>query len=262
VNVSDAAQQVPCPAGYTSDARATSCYPIPVVPCPVGTFSASGNTPCNPAPIGRFISVTGATAATLCPVGTYQNATGQSACIQASQGYFVNSSGASAQVACPAGTYQNQVGQSACISAAPGFYVDSNSATGQSACPTGTTSAGAATACYPVIAVPISVAPIAAKAKNLSIWGYSAKATSLTTAMKQKTKAFVKANPKLTKIKCVGDVTGVKKSSAQVSLAKSRAMLACSYAKSLNKSLKVSYSGKQSKTSGKVVRSVLLTLAQ
>jgi hypothetical protein len=73
--------------------------------------------------------------------------------------------------------------------------------------------------------------------------------------MKKQTKAFIAGNPKLTKIKCI------RKSSAQASLAKSRANLACSYAKSIKKTLSVSSSGKQSKTSGKVTRSVLLTLA-
>ena len=261
VNMSGAIAQVACPSGYTSDARAIACYPIPDVPCAAGTFSSTGNTPCNAAPAGRYIATTGARAAISCPAGTYQNQTGQSSCLPASVGHFVNSAGAISQVPCPAGTYQNQIGQSACIAASLGYFVDSTSATGQSACPAGTTSAGGASSCYPVLAVPISGAPSALKAKSISIAGFSAKALSPTTAMKKQIKAFVTANPSLTKIKCVGDVKGVGKSSAQVNLAKSRAKLACSYAKSLKKSLSVSFSGKQSKTSGKISRSVLLTLA-
>lgn len=261
VDMSGAAQQVACPSGYTSNARALGCYPIPVVQCAAGTFSTSGNTPCNAAPVGRFVASVGAQAAVLCAVGTYQNQTGQSSCLPAAAGHFVNSSGASAQVPCPAGTYQNQAGQSSCIAASIGFFVDSTSATGQTACPTGTTSAGGASSCSPVVALPISGTPIVLKAKSISLAGYGAKVMSPTTAMKKQVKSFVTANPSLTKIKCVGDVKGVGKSAAQVSLANSRAKLACSYAKSLKKSLSVSYSGKQSKTSGKVSRSVLLTLA-
>lgn len=261
VDMSGAAQQVACPTGYTSDARALACFPIPVVQCAAGTFSTSGNTPCNAAPVGRYVAGVGAQAAVLCAVGTYQNQTGQSSCLPAAAGHFVNSAGASAQVPCPAGTYQNQIGQSSCIAASIGFFVDSISATGQSACPVGTTSAGGSSSCYPVLAVPISGAPTALKSKSISIAGFSAKALSPTTVMKKQVKNFVTANPSLTKINCVGDVKGVGKSTAQVNLAKSRAKLACSYAKSLKKSLSVSFSGKQSKTSGKISRSVLLTLA-
>lgn len=261
VDISGASQQVACPSGYTSDTRAISCYPIPVVQCAAGTFSATGNAPCTAAPAGRYVAGAAARAAVLCAVGTYQNQTAQTACIPASAGHFVNTAGAVGHVACPAGTYQNQIGQSACIAASIGFFVDSTSATGQTACPTGTTSAGGATSCYQVIAMPISGAPSVLKSKSLSLAGYSAKAMSPTTAMKKQVKSFLAANPSLTKIKCVGDVKGVGKSAAQVSSAKSRAKLACSYAKSLKKSLSVSYSGKQSKTSGKVARSVLLTLA-
>jgi organic hydroperoxide reductase OsmC/OhrA len=78
--------------------------------------------------------------------------------------------------------------------------------------------------------------------------------------MKSKTKAFVSANATMTKLRCVGDVAGVSKSTAQVKLAASRAKAACAYAKSLNKKLSVTSSGKQSKTSGKISRSVLFTL--
>lgn len=261
VDVSGAAQQVACPAGFTSDARAISCYPIPVVQCAAGTFSSTGNAPCNAAPAGRFVSQVAAQSAVLCAVGTYQNQPGQSACLPAALGHFVNSSGAVAQVPCPAGTFQNQIGQSACVAASIGFFVELTSSIGQTACPTGTTSAGGATACYPVIALPISGTPTVLKAKSISLAGYSSKTTSLTTAMKKQTKAFVTANPSLTKIKCIGDVKGVGKSAEQIKLASSRAKLACSYAKSIKKSLSVSSSGKQSKTTGKISRSVLLTLA-
>jgi hypothetical protein len=261
VDVSGAVAQQACPTGYTSDAQAIACFPIPAVPCAVGTYSTTGNTPCITAPAGRFVSVTGSTSALPCPTGTYQPSTGQSACLPATPGHFVASTGSVFQSACPAGTYQNQSGQSSCISAAAGYFVDSVGAVSQTICPEGKVSNIGAIACADVIALPIALTPIALKAKSISLTGFSAKATALTTTMKKRTKAFVSANPNLTKIKCVGDVTGVAKSSSQVALAKSRAKLACSYAKSLKKSLSVSYSGKQSKTAGKVSRSVLITLA-
>ena len=261
VDMAGAIAQLPCPTGYTSDARAISCFPIPAVRCAVGTFSTSGNTPCSPAPAGRFVSIVGATSATACAAGTYQNLTGQAACIPSSVGHFVSASGSVAQIPCPAGSFQNQTGQTSCIAAAPGFFVDATGAATQTACPEGKVSAASATSCADVIALPIAISPITLKSKSISLTGFSAKATALTTTMKKQTKAFISANPNLTKIKCVGDVTGVGKSALQSSLAKSRAKLACNYAKSLKKSLSVSYSGKQSKTSGKVSRSVLITLA-
>ena len=261
VDASGALAQQACPAGYTSDVQAIACFPIPAVPCAVGTYSSTGNTPCVSAPAGRFVSVTGATSALPCPTGTYQPSTGQSACIPATPGFFVASTGSVAQIACPVGTYQNQSGQSSCITAAAGYFVDSVGAVTQTICPEGKVSNVGASACADFIALPIAISPIALKAKSISLTGFSAKATALTTTMKKQTKAFISANPNLTKIKCVGDVTGVGKSAWQSSLAKSRAKLACNYAKSLKKSLAVSYSGKQSKTSGKVSRSVLITLA-
>lgn len=261
VDMAGALAQQPCPTGYTSDARAISCFPIPAVRCAVGNYSETGNAPCSPAPAGRFVSTVGATSATACPAGTYQNLTGQSACSPASAGHFVSSSGSVAQIPCPAGSFQNQTGQNSCIAAAPGFYVDASGAATQTACPAGKVSAPSATACADVIALPIATSPIILKSKSITLAGYGANTSALSATMKKQTKAFIAGNPKLTKIKCVGDVTGIRKSSAQASLAKSRANLACSYAKSIKKTLSVSSSGKQSKASGKVTRSVLLTLA-
>ena len=261
VDMSGAVAQTACPTGFTSDAQAISCYPIPAVPCAIGTYSATGNAPCTSAPAGRFVSITGATSALNCPVGTYQNQTGQSACLPATPGHFVSVAGSAVQVACPVGTYQNQSGQSACVTAAAGYFVDTVGAISQTLCPEGKVSLVGASSCADVIALPIAVSPISLKAKSISLSGFTAQGISLTTAMKKQTKAFIVANPNLTKIKCVGDVTGVRKSSAQTSLAKTRAMQACNYAKSLKKSLSVSYSGKQSKTTGKINRNVLLTLA-
>jgi hypothetical protein len=123
------------------------------------------------------------------------------------------------------------------------------------------TSAAGATVCVLAVALPISGNPLSLTPKSLTVKGYTANGLSLTTAMKKRVKTFVTANSGLTKLKCVADVTGVRKNTVQTKLATSRAKSACAYAKTLNKSLVVSSSGKQSKTSGKIVRSVALTLA-
>ena len=262
VDMSGAVSQQACPTGFTSDAQAIACFPIPAVPCALGSYSTTGNTPCVTAPAGRFVSVTGAITAVPCPVGTFQNQTGQSACLPASPGHYVSVTGSAVQLPCPAGTYQNQSGQSACVNAAAGYFVDAVGAIAQTLCPEGKVSLVGASSCADVIALPIAISPIGLKPKTMSLSGFSAQGISLTTAMKKQTKTFVLANPNLSKLKCVGDVTGVGKSTSQVALAKSRAKQACAYAKSLKKSLTISYSGKQSKTAGKINRNVLLTLAQ
>ena len=261
VDSAGALAQMACPSGYTSDARAISCFPIPPVLCAIGTFSATGNAPCDPASLGRFVAVSGSRAVVACQPGTYQNQTGQSSCIPASAGHFVSSSGAASQVACAAGTFQSQSGQTSCVSASVGYFVENSGALAQLPCPVGLTSAAGASACVLAVALPISGNPVSLKSKSLTVKGYSASSLALTTAMKMQVKTFVIANPKHTKLKCDADVTGVRKSSAQIKLATSRAKSACAYAKTLNKNLATSSSGKQSRSTGKIVRSVALTLA-
>ena len=108
-------------------------------------------------------------------------------------------------------------------------------------------------------AKPIAVAATAPR-KTTSIGGYAATAIAPTAIMKLRIKGLLVTNPGYTRLVCVGDVTGLRKSASQLKLAASRAKAACSYAKSQLPSLVVTSSGKQSKTSGKVVRSVGYTL--
>ena len=66
--------------------------------CAAGTYSSTGlstdTTPCTPAPPGSFVDTTGATAATLCPLGTFQPDSGQTSCVEAPPGSFVDTTGA------------------------------------------------------------------------------------------------------------------------------------------------------------------------
>lgn len=108
-------------------------------------------------------------------------------------------------------------------------------------------------------AKPIAVAATAPR-KITSIGGYAATAIAPSAIMKLRIKGLLVTNPGYTRLVCVGDVTGIRKSASQLKIAASRAKAACNYAKSVLPSLAVTSSGKQSKTSGKVVRSVGYTL--
>jgi hypothetical protein len=96
--------------------------------------------------------------------------------------------------------------------------------------------------------------------RSTAIGGYAATAIAPTAIMKLRIKGFLVTNPGYTRLVCTGDVTGLRKSASQLKLATSRAKAACGYAKSLVPSLVVTSSGKQSKTSGKVVRTVAYSL--
>jgi hypothetical protein len=104
-------------------------------------------------------------------------------------------------------------------------------------------------------AKPVAVAA-AAPRKTTSIGGYAATAIAPSAIMKLRIKGLLVTNPGYTRLVCVGDVTGLRKSAAQLKLATSRAKAACGYAKSLVPSLVVTSSGKQSRTSGAIVRTV------
>ncbi len=107
-------------------------------PCPPGSYSPTGNAPCAEAPPGTFVNTTGATQATPCPVGTYQNLAGQLSCFFAPPGTFVDSAGATQATPCQVGTYQNLAGQLSCFFAPPGTFVDSAGATQATPCQVGT----------------------------------------------------------------------------------------------------------------------------
>lgn len=102
---------------------------------------------------------------------------------------------------------------------------------------------------------PVLVATTAVK-RTSAIGGYAATAISPSAIQKLRIKGFMVTNPGYSRLVCVGDVTGFAKSAAALKLATSRAKAACVYASSLYPYLTVSYSGKQSKTTGTKARLV------
>lgn len=113
-----------------------------------------------------------------------------------------------------------------------------------------------------IVAAARPVLVTTATARRVSaIGGYATTAIAPTAVMKLRIKGFLATNPGFLRLQCVGDVTGYAKSSQALKLATSRAKAACDYAKSLHPFLIVSFSGKQSKTSGTKARLVSYTLA-
>ena len=78
--------------------------PAPPTACPTGTYSVTGTTPCTPAPPGFYVDTVGATSATACPLGRFQNVAGSVACQLAPLGFYVDVVGAAAATACPPGS--------------------------------------------------------------------------------------------------------------------------------------------------------------
>ena len=122
--------------------------------CPPGFFSATGEAPCTPAPLGTFVDSEGATEATDCPPGFYQDEEGQVSCKAALPGTFVDVSGATSANLCPLGRFQPNAAATECLlapvgayvdvegavastPAAPGFFVDEKGAAQASPCPLG-----------------------------------------------------------------------------------------------------------------------------
>lgn len=98
--------------------------------------------------------------------------------------------------------------------------------------------------------------------KISKITGFSAVGFALTTAQKTAIKKLIASGKGYLNLSCIGDVTGVKSSTFQRSLALKRAVASCAYAKSLNKYLKVKTSGRQSRVTGAIQRYVSLTLTR
>ncbi|HYI15024.1 MAG TPA: PxKF domain-containing protein, partial [Thermomicrobiales bacterium] len=109
--------------------------------CQPGTFSASGSEPCEMAPAGSFVADAGATAATLCPAGTYQDQLGQTSCVLAQPGSYVDTTGAVAAIPCAPGYFQPFEAQSSCNPAPAGSFVATSGATAATQCSPGTFSA-------------------------------------------------------------------------------------------------------------------------
>lgn len=96
--------------------------------------------------------------------------------------------------------------------------------------------------------------------KNLAIKGFASTAISLSASHKTQIRTFLLGKSGYSNLSCVGDVTGVKKSNTQIKYALARAKAACTFAKALMPGLKITSSGKQSKTTGAVSRIVGLSL--
>ena len=128
--------------------------------CQPGTFSATGEEPCTPAPVGSYVDTVGATEATLCQFGTYQDQQGQASCIPASPGSFVDFEGAAFATLCPLGRYQPNSGSISCIIAQIGTYVDTLGADASTKCLPGKTTLGigstSASDCIDILAVAYS----------------------------------------------------------------------------------------------------------
>ncbi|MFM2384362.1 MAG: Tyrosine-protein kinase ephrin type receptor-like [Actinomycetota bacterium] len=76
--------------------------------CQAGSFDSG--TACVQAPAGSYVSADGATAATLCPKGTFQGNTGSTSCIDAPIGYYVGTKGATQATQCPSSKVTAAVG--------------------------------------------------------------------------------------------------------------------------------------------------------
>lgn len=106
--------------------------------CSIGTYRANPeDVTCTPAPAGSYVSIVGATEATLCPAGTYQPLIGQASCVAAPVGTFVDTAGAIATNMCPVGTFADHEGAVSCTSAAAGTYVPTTGAAAATACAIG-----------------------------------------------------------------------------------------------------------------------------
>jgi hypothetical protein len=129
-------------------AEPVTVTPAVAVPCTAGYYSVSGDAPCTPASSGNYVSGSGATSQTPCPLGHYQSQTGQSSCVAASTGDYVGTTGSSSQTACAPGYYQPATGQSSCIAAGLGYYVSGSGSASEVQCPPGlTTLVVASTSC-------------------------------------------------------------------------------------------------------------------
>lgn len=152
VRVNFTAVDLTCTAGtYRTDA---GCVNAPVgtyvdqdgatqaTPCPVGEYQdQTGQTSCKEAPAGTYVDIVGAAQATPCAQGTYQSQTGQTSCVPAEAGRYVDVEGATQSTPCSAGTYQPGTGAEACLKAPAGSFVSNIGSLSYEPCSAGTFSA-------------------------------------------------------------------------------------------------------------------------
>lgn len=150
-----------CPVGtFSNTSDASTC-----TACRQGTFASSTNTSaCSICAPGTSNSLTGNTACatncsagyyqdgsllecTVCPAGTYINASRASACLQCAAGKTTSTTGSTyCDVDCTAGTYQNG-SMSSCANCPAGRINIVGNASSCTACPAGYTSTAGTTIC-------------------------------------------------------------------------------------------------------------------
>jgi hypothetical protein len=102
--------------------------------------------------------------------------------------------------------------------------------------------------------------PVLTVAKTKTLTGFAATQKTLTTAQKALVKVLISANPKLSKLACAANTTGVSMNKTELARAKTWATATCAYAKTLNKSLVTAITATQTLPKAKVSRTVALTL--
>jgi len=124
--------------------------------CAPGTYSSTGfsDATCNPAPLGSYVSISGATSASLCSPGYFTDLTGQISCLPARAGKFVDHAGAFTDVPCPIGRYSNGTGAVSCTPARIGYYVSQTGQSTDTVCPAGQTTSSVGSASCDVIPRP------------------------------------------------------------------------------------------------------------
>jgi|GEM_PF-6364063 len=105
--------------------------------CAAGSFSPDGLSPCESAPKGTFVAEPGATEATPCPMGRYQDELGQTSCKIAPAGSYVDQIGSEQAIQCAVGKYQDLEGQTSCKDAEPGSFVAVEGSIQAIKCPVG-----------------------------------------------------------------------------------------------------------------------------
>jgi hypothetical protein len=118
------------------EARAAS----PDNDCLEGTFFDDDS--CVDAPAGTFVPVDGATSATPCPVGTFQDQTKQTSCKdiplgRAGTGGGDDGRGSTGTAACGAGTFRGDAATTTCLPAPAGTFVAEEGRSAPTPCPVG-----------------------------------------------------------------------------------------------------------------------------
>jgi uncharacterized repeat protein (TIGR02543 family) len=91
--------------------------------CAPGSYW-SGSSTCTLAPAGSYVVTVGATSATPCPLGTYNDLPGNYTCYNASPNTYVATTGATSATPCPLGTStRGQVGQASLTSCVPEIVI-------------------------------------------------------------------------------------------------------------------------------------------